>query len=710
MVPALSNRLVAACLGLMLLATLGGSLEYLSGGSPWGDDNSAHLALAVHVSNLIGAGETDFFWTHSNLGLPLYMAYQPLPSLTTGGLMAVFSSVEPILIFKLVIVLLWSTMPIAWYCGARWYGVGRARALLAAVLILAPRDMLDMGLTMTSVAYTGLFAQTFGIWLFPLAVGAFERAAIQRKMWWPTASVLIALTAMSHLFFGLLVALAAAASFLSKPRELRSSLSRALLIGGVAISLCAFWLIPLVLTRDYVGGLPWPTDEYMGWTPTSLARAMMGGDMLDKDRFPWLTLLTLPGFVWVFRNARSSMAARACLIFGGFCLALVGGRAMWGELYNGLPMHRHVNPSRYIVGIQMCGVALAAAWLPELWRCKEQEQKNWLSRVYGRRLLLVLSVFAVLGFALDRYFVSKRVLKTFDHQEESFSTVAKHLSKDRGHRFAVDADLGTASHFHRDLLPMLADRDQLQSYALGYHATFSTYYAEYIRYEPNWLRLFNVGALVARNDGGPLAGRFEPEFRAGRYTVFGVPGAEEWGYFDVVAPGPRVSGVLRELRPLLRHIAPLLFSRGYYIGIDSDDVRVRLDGAPWQETVQAALRLPVTRTKARVVSEEKGHAHFAALVEAEEDAGLMLKVNYFPYWSATIDGEPVEVGHVAPNFMVVEVPPGKHRVEFRYSNPMLQKIGAATSMTAIFAWFVALLWFAWRRRSESCSGDEASGD
>ena len=250
---------------------------------------------------------------------------------------------------------------------------------------------------------------------------------------------------------------------------------------------------------------------------------------------------------------------------------------------------------------------------------------------------------------------------------------------------------------------MLADRDQLQSYALGYHATFSTYYAEYVRYEPNWLRLFNVGALVARNEGGPVAGRFEAEFRAKPYTVFKVPGAEDWGYFDVVSPGPRVSGLLRDLRPLLRRITPVLFSRGYYVGIDSGGSAVHIDGVPWQEKVEAVLDLPPTRTKARVVSEEKGRTHFTALVEVEESAGLLLKVNYFPYWRATIDGEPVEVGHAAPNFMVVEVPPGKHRVEFRYENPGLQKIGAATSATALFAWLMALGWFTWRRKEAADS-------
>ncbi len=701
MPPHISTRLVAGCLALLVLAMFGGSFEFLEGGSPWGDDNSAHLALAVHISQILQAGETDLFWSHSNLGLPLYMAYQPLPSLYTGGLMAMLPSVDPVLIFKLVIVLLWSTMPLTWYFGARWYGANRERAVLIAMLILAPRDMLDMGLTITSTAYTGLFTQLFGIWLFPLAVGALERSAIRREMWWPTASFLVALTTLCHLFFGLLVALALAASLLSRPREITSALPRVLLIGVAALALCAFWLVPLVLTRDYVGGLPWPSDEYLGWSPTRLTKAILGGDVLDKDRFPWLTLLALPGLVWVFYNARQSAKTRTGLIFGGFCLVLMGGRAMWGDLYNALPMHQHVNPSRYLVGIQICAVVLAATWIPKLWHRKEQGMGSLISPHHWRRLVISLSVLVTASFALDRHFAWKHALKTFDYEEASFSAVTKHLAKDKRHRFAVDADLDTASHFHRDLLPMLADRDQLQSYALGYHATFSTYYAEYIRYDTNWMRLFNVGALVARNNGGPIAGRFEPELQAEPYTVFRVPGAEEWGYFDIVSPGPKVSGNLRDMRSLLRHITPLLFSRGYYLSIDSKDSALHIDGVPWQKTMKAVRALPPTRAKARVLSEERGRTHFSARIDAEESAGLMLKVNYFPYWNATIDGEPAEISHVAPNFMVVQVPPGKHDVEFRYQNPLPQKIGAAASALAFLTWLVALPWVSWRRRREN---------
>ena len=71
-------------------------------------------------------------------------------------------------------------------------------------------------------------------------------------------------------------------------------------------------------------------------------------------------------------------------------------------------------------------------------------------------------------------------------------------------------------------------------------------------------------------------------------------------------------------------------------------------------------------------------------VNAEPNSWLMLKVNFFPFWKAYIDGNPAEVHHVGPNFMAVELPGGKHHVRFQYENPPLQKWGAVLSFFLIF--------------------------
>ena len=93
---------------------------------PFGDDNSAHYAVAIHISEIIKEGTTDLWWHQSNLGVPLFAAYQPLPSLFIGTSIALLGDfVHPISLFKGSIIFIWSCMPFTWYLGFRWYGLPR---------------------------------------------------------------------------------------------------------------------------------------------------------------------------------------------------------------------------------------------------------------------------------------------------------------------------------------------------------------------------------------------------------------------------------------------------------------------------------------------------------------------------------------------------------------------------------------------------------
>ena len=76
----------------------------------------------------------------------------------------------------------------------------------------------------------------------------------------------------------------------------------------------------------------------------------------------------------------------------------------------------------------------------------------------------------------------------------------------------------------------------------------------------------------------------------------------------------------------------------------------------------------------------------------------------FPWWRATLDGEPVSITHVAPNFMAVRVPSGHHEITFEYINPAFQKYLALVSLSLIVFWgFVGF-----RRRLRSGAESEAS--
>ncbi|MBM65324.1 MAG: hypothetical protein CMH55_03710 [Myxococcales bacterium] len=660
----------AILLCINCLVFLAASLPFLAGGAPYGDDHSAHLALGFHLSKLLSSGATDFFWSHSNLGLPLFASYQPLPSLMTGLLMALTPWLSPVFTFKLMVVLVWASLPVTWYLGARWLGMPQGRALILGLLSLSLRSHWHVGLTLTSSAYTGLFTQSCGLWLFPLAVGAFHRCFIRRDLRWPWASLLFALTLMSHLFIGLLTGIVCALWAAFNSRSILRQWRTFALHGITSFLACAFWLVPLLMTRAYLGGLPWLNETYDGWSLRQTGLAFMGGGALDAGRWPVLSVFALLGMVWAVWRCRRHRGLYALCLFAIVSWLLMGGRETWGEFYAKLPMHEHVNPLRYLTALQTVALVAAAFGLHAGLHACRSYLRNQMALQLGMTGLL-------LGFWIHQYAHISTIFRAKPTQDTLLHRVAGELASDREHRFMVGSRYGTGNHFERDYLPMLADRDQLQSYALGYHATVSTYFAEHIRLNPRALRLFNVGSFLSRGvDDPPRPFRFARGI--GPYRIHRLPQAGDWGFFDLVRPGTRLEGDLRALRPHIRDriidsfkeqkVLVLNVQSGAIPNIVED--RSNLTGPP----------------KGKILETKRSPLSYTAKVTAEPGAWLMLKVNYFPYWRVEIDGKKMPVHHVGPNFMAVTLPGGEHTVRWSYRNPPAQKWGAAGTFLAGLGW------------------------
>jgi hypothetical protein len=80
----------------------------------------------------------------------------------------------------------------------------------------------------------------------------------------------------------------------------------------------------------------------------------------------------------------------------------------------------------------------------------------------------------------------------------------------------------------------------------------------------------------------------------------------------------------------------------------------------------------------------------SANVTADKAGFLNFSQCYFPGWSVYIDGQKRDVRIVNALIMGVEVPEGKHFVEFKYfSNSIL--LGAICSLATVVAWFIGLL-------------------
>jgi uncharacterized membrane protein YfhO len=81
--------------------------------------------------------------------------------------------------------------------------------------------------------------------------------------------------------------------------------------------------------------------------------------------------------------------------------------------------------------------------------------------------------------------------------------------------------------------------------------------------------------------------------------------------------------------------------------------------------------------------------HLSGQIDLDAPSTLLLTIAYSPGWTATIDGNPVEVRRADTGFMAIDLPKGHSSVELNYLTPGLAEglcvTGAAAVATAVLA-------------------------
>lgn len=93
---------------------------------------------------------------------------------------------------------------------------------------------------------------------------------------------------------------------------------------------------------------------------------------------------------------------------------------------------------------------------------------------------------------------------------------------------------------------------------------------------------------------------------------------------------------------------------------------------------------PFTPAPARVIAVRETSNSATIDVEARGRAFLLATVTRHKDWQATIDGRPAPLLPANFAFQGLEIPPGRHRIEMRYRNPLLYW-GGAISLIALIA-------------------------
>jgi hypothetical protein len=664
--PDLPRSFVGLALFVHALAVLSATWRYVAApdGYPYGDDMSSHVAEIAMVAQYLRHLDFDFWFPNENLGYPMFLAYQPLPALV-GGLLTSLTPLDPAMYVKGANVILWSLVPATWFLGGRWLGLSRLQALAFGLLVTHISDWRDFGLGVESIAYKGLFTQSFGMVLLPLALGSFHKKVVLGEGRWSDVVLLQWLTWLSHVFFGLFGSIAGALLVAAAPSVDRARRA-AIVFSATALSI-ACWLVPLLLNERFQGGLPWHNESEDGYPWRDLVTFLGDGKLFDFQRErPVLTIVVVVGVVLLPLAWRTFVGRWATLLLVVSCFLFLG-RTNLGRVYASIPFHAQLEVIRYLSAVQLAAILAAAIAMGTL-----------CARVLGGRwrvaLLGALAV-CVGKHAELQYRECNKVFRTWDAAAPDYASLVRAL-EGRDGRYLGHKRFESAGHFVLNLAGYLAGRPHLESFSRGYHDTLSLFYVEMFRFKRVDFRLYDVTTLVTSATSSTIASELlPPEFQLshveGRYAVFDAP---PWGWFDFVRTPVAVSSAdYKAVRPLVTELVQQLYPKGALPIFAPEGMAATKDAAA--VAAHVAQSIEATPIASRVTEDRAGNNEYSATVDAAGNGErLVLKASYHPYWHATIDGAETPVLHVGPNLQAIDVPPGHHDVTFRYRLPLWIKV------------------------------------
>ncbi|MCU0975486.1 MAG: YfhO family protein [Steroidobacteraceae bacterium] len=661
------------------------------------NDDVFHLGLAGRMNAAWEAGGNplDTWIGYWGQGFPVLRYYQHLPHFVTvlvhrlsGGYVSLPAAYDGLR------VLLLALLPLSFYLGAR--RLGAARLAAACVALCVPLLAADpavrhfLGFQPRSFLWSGagMFPQLFAMVLFPLALGGAVRTALGGRGYAPAIAWLAA-TWLSHLvlgytacLLGLLVLLHPEAS----GQRARVALRLAAIYLGTAL-VASYLLLPTLLESQWLSRSAWEPAEYWdSYGAPQVLAALVGGGLLDGNRFPVLTLLAGLG---------AAFAAFACLdrqrpdrgfaivALGIFALGLMlfFGRPTWGRALELLPFSASLPFHRFICAVQAGGILLAGFALARLAERLDWSRNNARAALAGMAALVLLSpAFASTGsLAISNARWRAEAAKAWaaeggavDRALSDFAALDR-ASPGRGYAGASwdwgrDFRVGSVNVYHRWTVHELPAISYMY-HTMGLASDLEPYFDPWRRDHHD---LFNVRYRLAdaSQDLPPFAQprAADPDIAAGV--------VETEGYFSVVGSAgffPRPAGDAAMLRE---------FNRAFIAGQwHAADWFVRIGLQPTDSAAPGEIALapggpfdfddPPRGAAPRGRVPESGGAGdvYRARVLLEEPGIVLFRMAYHPHWQALLGGRPVPTFMLSPGYVGVHVPPGEHQIVMTYSPP-----------------------------------------
>jgi hypothetical protein len=661
------------------------------------NDNVFHYSLVERIVQAIQHGENplDCWSPEWSFGFPVLRVYQPLAHwLVVAAWYLTGKYFSLLTVFVAIRFLSLALLPLSFFVAARGLGFPVLSAGAAAILspLVSTNFLYGVEYGSFTWAGSGLFPQAVGTHLFLLSLAVGWRAVREGRRTL-LAGVLVGLTLLAHLIYGYMAALSLALLLVvpnpAAPLLLR--FRRLAAVAAAAFATSAFQIIPLLrdgyLINHSRWEAPWKWDSFGA---ASALQRLFTGQLLDFDRLPVLSVLALAGLallLWDWWQRRASPSHCYLALGAALWILLFFGRSFWGPLLTILGISEDMHLHRVIGGAHVFLVFLAAVALARLW-----------SELTARRMvLLAAGVTALLLYpaAAERYATlvkngvwGRRNLESYSAEQRDVDAAIA-SAKQRGGRAYSGLAAGWGGQFKVGDVPFHAFLSTAQVPTLGflYHALALTA-DTMVRFNDQWpvqYRLFNVRTLIS-----PTAAIFAPpgtfveRAQFGRFRVYDAPGN---GYFDIVDADTAV----RVTRRNIYDVNDRWLSSDWPAKRAHLLLELRDPGPPGLSRIAPDAALPFLSSPApdpgRVLRERQdGPQAFAAETETLRPAYALFKMTWHPNWSAYVDGAPQKVRMLSPGFSGVALPPGQHRVEFRYEpGPSKPLMALAGLLLLIFA-------------------------
>lgn len=646
------------------------------------NDLAFHIPAAQHLGRAVIHGELEPWTSEWSLGFPLWRVYQPLPHLLAALWMAAASPfASSAAAFAMLYYLLLVALPATTYLGARWLGLEPLAAGLAALLIYAPSEPEQWnryGISFGSYIWrgSGLYTQLVAFNLLLPALGC-ARMALDSGRRRTIAIILLTATALSHIIFGYVAFVSVGILTMVGPARQRIlRIVRAGTIIAPALLLLAWFVIPMLLTAGEVNRSHWdPSWKFDSFGARAVLSQLFSGHFLDNGRWPVLTLALLLGLLVALYQIEQPLARRL-LVLLVLWLGMFFGRATWDGLMAlvGLPAQFQV--SRFESVFELFAILLVAYGLAAI-LVAASDAGRLVPVIAGVGLGAMLLVIGQerAAFLNQSAQWGEQTLTAYAGQRADLDAALhdiNHILVVRPGRVYAGkaAQWGGTFRIGQAWMYSFLSRAHLDGLSFLYHTLSLSSDLMYERTDgqADDDRLYALRAALAPATLPPAADWHAYSIH-GPFAVYQVSST---GYFDLVDIGARYQGALSAV---LDQDNGWLHSAAMQAGItvalnhDKSGSQPRLSGIP---AVGALEPLPAPladqlRPRGSILGERVLDEVYHAHAIARRACYAMLKITYFPGLRARVDGQPVPILRVFPDFCAIALSPGEHRIEIRYA-------------------------------------------